>query len=151
MPRARLPRQGEPSTDRMGGVGVGLDLDIKVVGQPGDRVGVLWCYRQPAVDDLACGLEKALRIVAVEIGPQGSVEIDGTGGGPVEAAGGGAAGHSSARWRLISASRRRHRSQLIHLSMSKSIACSIASAGRMSSHYLRPSHINTNAVIHKDR
>ena len=68
----------------MGGVGIGLDLDIKVVGQRGDRVGVLWRYRQLAVDDLAGGLEKALRIAAVEIGRQGRVEVDGAGGGAVD-------------------------------------------------------------------
>jgi hypothetical protein len=48
----------------MGGVGISLDLDIEIVGQHGDRVGVLPIDGPVTVDDLAGGLEKALGIAA---------------------------------------------------------------------------------------
>src|SRR5262245_43732249 len=76
--RPRLPHLEEPVPDRMCGIAVGLDLDIEMVGQLGDRVRVLRSKGQVAVDDLAGGAQQLLVAAPVEVRLQSGVEVDRT-------------------------------------------------------------------------
>ena len=87
---AGLPHYGEPAPDCVRRISVGLDFDIKMVSQHGDRVGVLRVDAQITIDDIAGGLEKTLGIAAVPIRLERGVEVDRTRDRTVhDAAGGG--------------------------------------------------------------
>jgi hypothetical protein len=64
----------------MCGIAIGLDLDIEMVGQLGDRVRVLRSEGQVAVDDLAGSTQQRLMAAAIEVRLQSGVEIDRAGG-----------------------------------------------------------------------
>jgi len=61
----------------MRGIAVGLDLDIEMVGHPGDRVSVLRSDAQAAVDNLAGGTQQPLVAAPVDVRLQGGVEVGG--------------------------------------------------------------------------